>query len=252
MFYLIGIGLKPKQLTIEALEIIKNSDQVFLENYTSEYSQGLLQEFESLIERKIKVLGREEIETGFESALLSAKKNNICLLIFGNALTATTHVQLLLDAKEKNIKYKIIPGISITNTIAESGLDEYKFGRTITICYHEKDFEPETFYDQLKQNQKIGLHTLCLLDIKKDEKPKRLMNCKEGIEILEKIMNKRKEKQDLEYIALIGMSGDKQKIIFGKEKIFQSEDIKNIFPQTIIIPGKINEKENETIKKLLN
>ena len=31
MFYLVGIGLNPKQMTLEAQEILKNCDQVFLE-----------------------------------------------------------------------------------------------------------------------------------------------------------------------------------------------------------------------------
>ena len=84
MFYLIGIGLTPKQLTIEAIEILKKCDQIFLENYTSEYSQGFLSELEELIGKKFKVFGRTEIETGFESALLSAKKNNVGLMVFGN------------------------------------------------------------------------------------------------------------------------------------------------------------------------
>ena len=50
-------------------------------------------------------------------------------------------------------------------------------------------------YDQIKDNQKNGLHTICLLDIKKDEEPERMMNCKEAIEILEKISKKRNEEK---------------------------------------------------------
>jgi diphthine synthase len=250
MLYLVGIGLVPKHLTLEVLEILKDCDQRFLEGYTSEYSAGRLKELENTIGKKFKLLGREEIETGFESALLSAKKNKIALMVFGNALTATTHIQLLLDAKEKGIKYKIIPGISITNTIAESGLDEYKFGRTVTICYHIKNFEPDSFYDQIKENQKIGLHTLCLLDIKKDEKPQRLMNCIEAIEVLEKIALKKNEKIKFEYVALIGMASPKQQIIFGRENIIKSKSILEYFPQSLIAIGKTNEKEKEALEKL--
>jgi diphthine methyl ester synthase len=250
MFYLIGIGLKPKQMTLEALETLKACDQLFLEGYTSEYSEGLLRELEVLIGKKFKLLGREGVEQEFESALMSAKKNDIALMIFGNALTATTHLQLLLDAKEQGIKYKVIPGISITNTIAETGLDEYKFGRIITLCYHTENFEPDSFYEQIKENQKIGLHTLALLDIKKDEKPQRMMNCKEAIDLLEKIASKKGEKVDWEFIGLIGMASEKQKIIIGKEKIFASEKINELFPQSLIILGKTNEKEKEALENL--
>ena len=250
MLYLVGIGLKPKHLTLEALETLKLCDQIFLESYTSEYSEGTNNELEEMIGKKVLSLGRIGVEQQFESALLSAKKNNIGLMIFGNALTATTHLQVLLDAKEKGIKYIVIPGISITNTIAETGLDEYKFGRTITVCYHEKGFEPESFYDQLIENKKIGLHTLCLLDIKKDEKPERLMNCKEGIEILEKIKIKREANYEFDYLALLGMANKNQKIIIGKENICKSEDVKKLYPQSLIVLGKTNDKEKEALKTL--
>ena len=250
MLYLVGIGLKPAHLTLEALDILKNCDQVFLESYTSEYSEGANKELEEMIEKKFLVLGRIGVEQQFESALLSAKKNNIALMIFGNALTATTHLQVLLDAKEAGIKYKVIPGISITNVIAESGIDEYKFGRTVTLCYHEKGFEPESFYDQLMKNKEIGLHTLCLLDIKKDEKPERLMNCIEAIDLLEKIKDKRNNSQEFRYIALLGMSNDDQKIIVGKENIANSQEIKELYPQSLIVLGKTNEKEEEALQNL--
>ncbi|MFA6064307.1 MAG: diphthine synthase [archaeon] len=250
MLYLIGIGLKPSHLTLEALECIKKSDQAFLEVYTSQYSEGLLKELRDLTGKDIKEINRTDVEENFTSALTSANKNNICLLVFGNPLTATTHIQLLLDAKEAGIKYKVIPGISITNMIAESGLDEYKFGRTVTICYHLPNFEPDSFYTQIKENQKMGLHTLCLLDIKKDQPQQRLMNSVEAIEVLEKIMLKKKQKDKFLYIALLGMGSEKQKILVGRKMIFTSKEIHEVYPQSMIIPGKMNEKEKEIVKKL--
>jgi len=250
MLYLVGIGLKPAHLTLEALEILKSCDQVFLEAYTSEYAQGFVDDLKAMIGKDFKILGRKEVEEQFESAMLSATKNKMALMIFGNALTATTHLQILLDAKEKEIKTKVIPGISITNLIAETGLDEYKFGRIVTICYHTPDFEPESFYDQIKENQKMGLHTLCLLDIKKDVEPKRLMSCEEAICVLESIAAKRKENPDWNYIGLLGMSSEKQSTLVGKENILSFKELHDIYPQSMIIPGKMNEKENEALNTL--
>jgi len=252
MLYLIGLGLKPSHLTLEAIDTIKSCDSVFVEVYTSQYAQGFINELKEMVGKPIMELNREGIEQNFESALISATKNNIGLLIFGNPLTATTHIQLMLDAKEKGIKYKVIPGISITNMVAESGLDEYKFGRTITVCYHIVGFEPESFYDQIKENQKMGLHTLCLLDIKKDQMPQKMMNSIEGIQVLEKIAKKREEHNTWKYIALLGMSSEKQKIIAGREEIFASKEIYELFPQTLIVCGKLNEKEKEVLEKLHN
>lgn len=252
MIYLIGLGLKPSHLTLEAIQTIKSCDSVFVEVYTSQYAEGFIKELRELTGKNIMELNRNEIEQNFESALLSANKNNVGLLIFGNPLTATTHIQVLLDAKEKGIKYKVIPGISITNMVAESGLDEYKFGRTITICYHIPGFEPESFYDQINENQKMGLHTLALLDIKKDQMPQKMMNSKEAIEVLEKIAEKRGEHNNFKYIALMGMGSEKQKIIAGREEIINSKEIYELFPQTLIIAGKMNEKEKEVLDSLHN
>ncbi|MEI7961413.1 MAG: diphthine synthase [archaeon] len=250
MLYLIGIGLKPSHITLEALDAIKDCTQIFLEEYTSIYSEGFTKDLNQILMRDVIGLGRKEVEEGFSSALLSSRRNNIALLVFGNPLTATTHLQLLLDAKENGVKVKIIPGISITNTIAETGLDEYKFGRTVTICYHSEGYEPESFFDQIKENQKIGLHTLCLLDIKRDGKQKRLMNCKEAIEVLEKISNKREQNNNFEYLGLFGMASEKQKILFEKEKILTFKEIYDVYPQSLIVLGKTNEKENEALNTL--
>jgi len=250
MLYLIGLGLRPEHITLAAIESIKECDSVFLEEYTSEYSEGYSKELAAIIKRDVIGLGRKEVEEGFESALFSAKKNNIALLVFGNPLTATTHIQLLLDAKEHGIKYKVIPGISITNMIAETGLDEYKFGRIATICYHSHGYEPETFYHQIKENQKIGLHTLCLLDIKKDEKPKRLMNSIEAIDLLEYIAKKNGEKIEFTYVSMIGMASERQKIVYGEENIRNTKEICSVFPQSIIVIGKANEKELEALNNL--
>ncbi|MFA5763294.1 MAG: diphthine synthase [archaeon] len=248
MFYLIGIGLKPKHITLEAISAIKDCNEVYLEKYTSQYVEGENAKLEEIIGKKVVLINREEVEVDFENKIKECKEKNIALLIFGNALTATTHIQLLIDAKEAGIDYKVIPGISVTNTIAESGLDEYKFGRTVTICYHLPNFEPESFYDQILANQKLGLHTLCLLDIKKDQANEMMMNANEAIAILEKIKAKRNDENNFEYLALVGMTNSNQKIVFGKEKINKCKEVNEIFPQSLIVLGKANEKEMEAIK----
>ena len=43
------------------------------------------------------------------------------------------------------------------------------------------------------------------------------------------------------------MTNNNQKIVFGKEKILNCKEVKEIFPQSLIIPGKMNKKEIEAI-----
>lgn len=251
MFYLIGIGLKPEHITAEAVLAAKKCAKIFAEEYTSQYCEGALSELKKKIGgKKIEMVDREAVERGFDFSSDLIKKKNVALLVFGNPLTATTHIQLLIDAKEKKVETKVVPGISATNLVTKSGLDEYRFGRTVTICYHSENFEPNTFYEQIKQNQSIGLHTLCLLDIKKNCGEKRLMNCAEGIAVLEKIASSKNEKTNRAYVALLALGAEREKIIAGREEIEKAKETKKLFPQSLIVCGKLTAKEKEALEKL--
>ena len=84
-------------------------------------------------------------------------------------MVATTHNSLLQTAKEDGIKTKILHASSIFSAVCgASGLQIYKFGKTATITFWRKNFEPDSFVDLIVNNQKIGAHTLCLLDIDKE------------------------------------------------------------------------------------
>lgn len=251
MLYLVGLGLKPSHITHEAIDVLKSSAEVFVENYTSQYSEGELKEIESLIGKPVAVIGRQEVENGSAELLKKAlpKKSAVSLAVFGNPMNATTHLQILLDAHEQKIPVKIIPGISIFEYVAFTGLDRYKFGRTTTIVFHEQDYEPESFYDAIIANKEAGLHTLCLLDIKRDEN--RLMEIKHAISTLEAI-EERREKNVLGESILVGVAGAGSGA--QQMKAGTLEQVRNFnftsFPQSLIICGKLNEKEIEGLKLL--
>ena len=117
MFYLIGIGLKPGHLTAEAKQAIEKCSRVFLDTYTSAYAEGSVEDLKKLLGKDITELGRKGIEEGFRPIVEEAGKRgeDIALLVFGNALSATTHVQLLLDAKKLGFSARTIAGISVYN-----------------------------------------------------------------------------------------------------------------------------------------
>ena len=249
MFYLVGIGLKPEHLTLEAQNVLKECSEICLEQYTSQYSEGSFEFLEALLGRKIQLTDRHEIESNFKEKLEKAKSSNVALLVFGNPLTATTHVQLLLDCKILKVPFKVIPGISATNFIAHSGLQEYKFGRTVTIVMPGKNYAPESFYDLIKENQKSGLHSLCLLDIKQEKK--KLMSIKEAIEVLEKIEEKRKDslvKKAL-MVGIAAAGSSKMQLKAGTAKQLKAFGFHE-FPQCLIVCGSLSEKEKEALKAL--
>ncbi|MEK6941311.1 MAG: diphthine synthase [archaeon] len=245
MLYLIGAGLKPEHLTIEALEAIKKCDRVFLDTYTSMFSDGNLQELEKLAEKKVFLLARKNLEEESGELLSLAKSNNAALLVIGNPLTATTHIQLVLDAHSKRVQVQVIPGISITNFLAKTGLDEYRFGRTCTIPEHREGFEPESFYDFILANKKNGLHSLCLLDTGDG---KNFLSAAKAVEILEKIEKSRQEKPLAEstFVVLAGAGGKNEQILWGNLTKIRRTSIA-VYPQSLIVCGNLNEKEQEAL-----
>jgi diphthine synthase len=68
-------------------------------------------------------------------------------------------------------------------------LHNYKFGKSVTIPF-SSETPSETPYNVIADNRKLGLHTLCLLDI--DTEKKSYLSIQEALQILLKIEEKRK------------------------------------------------------------
>ena len=49
------------------------------------------------------------------------------------------------------------------NAIGACGLQLYTFGQTVSIVFFTETWRPDSFYDKIAANRKLGLHTLCLL-----------------------------------------------------------------------------------------
>lgn len=45
----------------------------------------------------------------------------------------------------------------------------YRFGEIVSVPFFTDTWRPYSFYEKIKKNREIGLHTLCLLDIKVKE-----------------------------------------------------------------------------------
>ncbi len=240
MFYIIGIGLTDNQLTIEAKNAIEACTQVFLDDYTNIFSQGKVKDLEKIILKKITCLNREELEQKKEYLKLGA-----CLLVIGNPFSATTHYSLIEELKNKKIKYKIIPGISIFNYRGCCGLYEYKFGKTVSIVYPEKNYFPKSFYSTILDNLKINAHTLCLLDIKVSEN--RFMSVKEACKILSEI-DVDKQLENKTCIQLSAMGSINEKIITFNFKDYNKLE-EHEKPQTLIICADLNEFESVSLNE---
>lgn len=245
MLYLIGLGLSDEQdLSLKGLKAAKSCDIIFLETYTCPFL-GSVKKLEKLVGKKIKVADRKLVEINSDEILKPAKNQNVALLIVGDVFSATTHIDLLLRAKEQNVKTEIIHNASVLTAIAETGLSLYKFGKIASIPFLVKGWQVDSPYDLLKENR--DAHTLFLLDLRPDEKV--FMNASQAIEFLLDVEKRRNEKvfsEDTECVIAAALGTKKQLIIYGKAKDVMKKKIKS-FPEVLIVPGKLHFVEQEAL-----
>lgn len=166
---LVGLGIGDERtLSLEGLDCLKSSENIFAESYTNLLPERTLARLEDLIGKKITLLAREAVE-GEKLLLDAASTKRIALAVPGDPMIATTHVSLLLAAKKRGIPTAIVHSSSILSAaIGESGLQAYKFGKMVTLAFWRENYKPMTAYNVIAENLARGLHTLLLLDI--DEK----------------------------------------------------------------------------------
>jgi diphthine synthase len=252
MLYLIGSGINGfGSMPIEGLEMLKKCDCCYIERYTNIISDGDIFELEKLSGKKIIELSRNDLETGFEKNILpKAVNDDVALIIVGDPLSATTHIEFLKECKEKNIKCKVIHASSIYSSLCETGLFVYKFGKSASIPYPENNYSPTSFFDIIENNWNNNAHTIVFLDIKKDLE--KYMSVNEGIKILLGISNDKKSffNKDSEVIGVSRLGYDNQIIKFGKAGDLLDYGFSGR-PQILIIP-KLGEIEREYVEYLYN
>ena len=227
MLYLIGLGLR-NNLSLETLEILKNCKKIYLENYTSILFGKL--------DLKVEKVDREFVES---YDVTKAKNKNIAFLIIGDVFSATTHISLFNDCKEKNVDVKVINNSSILTAIGITGLELYKFGKTASIPFDNENID--TPFKILEDNRKINAHTLFLLDL--DPVRGRFLKIKDAVKYLEK----RGFNGKIIGCARIGV--DDFVIKYGDCKKIKEEDFGEA-PYCLIIPSdKLHFMEENVLKK---
>ncbi|KAL9682495.1 hypothetical protein QQ045_014294 [Rhodiola kirilowii] len=174
MLYVIGLGLgDEKDITIRGLEVVKRCDKVYMEAYTSLLSFGLssngLSTLEAMYGKSITVADREMVEEKADEMLLEASTSDVAFLVVGDPFGATTHTDLVVRAKKMGIEVKVVHNASVMNAVGVCGLQLYRYGETISIPFFTETWRPDSFYEKIFRNRKLGLHTLCLLDIRVKE-----------------------------------------------------------------------------------
>ncbi len=247
----VGLGLHDERgVTVVGLEESKNADVVFAEFYTSALSEGSLQRLSASTGKRIELLDRAQVESG-EHILDLATSKKVVLLVAGDPMTATTHVELRLRAVAKGIRTRVVNGVSaLTAVPGLLGLQHYKFGRAVSLPIYKEGYSPTSPYDQIVGNLTRGLHTLVLLDI--DAENNKYMTANDGLRLLtdisRRVANPAITTETLgcvvaragspDCVVRAGRIGDLAGIDFGKPM------------HSIVVPGKLHFMELEALKAL--
>ncbi|RDX73980.1 putative diphthine methyl ester synthase [Mucuna pruriens] len=245
MLYIIGLGLGDEQdITLKGLEAVKKCNKVYMEAYTSLLSFGLsthgISNLEKLYGKSIILADREMVEEKAHEILSEAKDAHVAFLVVGDPFGATTHTDLVVRAKKMAIDVKIVHNASVMNAIGICGLQLYRYGETVSIPFFTETWRPDSFYEKIQRNREIGLHTLCLLDIRVKEptleslcrgrkayEPPRYMTINTAIEQLLEIVQARQESaytEDTECVGLARLGSEDQMIVAGTMKQLQLID----------------------------
>ena len=170
MLYLVGLGLSHEtDITVRGLETVRKCDRVYLEAYTSILMSTNHENLSKYYRKEIILADRDLVESGSDKILQGAGEVDVAFLVVGDPLGATTHTDLVLRARELNIEVEIIHNASIMNAVGACGLQLYQFGQTVSLVFFTDAWRPDSFYDKILENRRLGLHTLVLLDIKVKE-----------------------------------------------------------------------------------
>ena len=249
----IGMGLYSEtDISLRGLKKAKEVDAVFVDYYTSLMPGLSQQKLQELIGKRIHAVSRRDLEEEEGRKILETSKNGkAVMLVPGDPMIATTHVDLRIRAEKQGIRTSIIHGTSIISAaIGLSGLQNYKFGRSVTIPFTGSGVVSETPYNVIAENKNRGLHTLCFLDIKADEK--RYMTANQGLRTLFELENRKHQGVIVSDTLAVGIAraGSESPVIKADFALPLSKFDFGQPPHSLILPGKLHFMEAEALVTL--
>jgi diphthine synthase len=246
--FFVGLGLNDENgISLRGLEATRKADVVFIELYTNLLPDFSLKKFEELTGKKIISLSRRNLEEENGKIVLdAAKKRSVVLLVPGDPFVATTHISLRIAAEKRGIRTRIIHGASaISAVIGACGLHNYKFGKTVTVPFPEN--ASETPYNVIAQNKALGMHTLCLLDLKADEQ--RFLSVNDAVKSLLAVEEKRRKNVVTTETLVIGAAK-----VGNPSSVLKADRAERLLtynfggpPQSLIVPGELHFMEVEAL-----
>ena len=247
----VGMGLYDEtDISLKGLQALQACDRVFAELYTSQMNDTAIQRIEQQLGKPVKALTRQQTEDG-RIILDAACDKDVVFLVGGDPMIATTHVDLRIRAHQQGIPTRVIHCSSIVTAVPGLlGLQNYKFGRTTTLAYPEKNYFPTSPYEVIQQNQQMGLHTLVLLDIQAENQ--RFMTANEGLKLLLQMEEHHHASviTDDALACVVGRAGSDQPVI--KADVIGSLRKQDFGPplHALVVPGSLHFMEYDALVEL--
>ena len=247
---LIGLGLCDEQdISARGLEEIRLADTVFAEQYTSTLRDGALSALERISGKRIQLLERGDLEEG-TAVVDAAEQGCVALLVAGDPMTATTHVDIRLRAAERSIETVVVHASSVMTAVPGLlGLQHYKLGRVVTLPFKREGFSPTSPYELILDNMQRGLHSIVLLDIDSDSK--RFMTANEGLDLLLDMAERCEGERGLSggsLACVVARAGAPDCLLSaGSIDELRARDFGPPL-HTLVIPGKLHFMEQEALR----
>lgn len=261
---MVGLGLgDANDITIKGLETVKAADVVFLEAYTSFLINTSVEMLAEAYGKPVTVADRDMVESG--TVLEEATNKHVVLLVAGDVFGATTHSDLVIRCSELGIPCNVVHNASIINVVGCCGLQLYRFGQVISLCFWTDTWRPDSWYERLLSNRKAGIHTLLLLDIKVKEvsdenlargrniyEPPRYMTIKQALEQVLEVERCRKggavaEDGSTFAVGVARLGSSTQQITAGTMSQLLHVDFGGPL-HSLVIAGDVHECEMEHVK----
>ena len=191
-----------------------------------------------------------------------ARVSAVALMVVGDPLQATTHVDLETWCSESGVNFHVEPGISATSlAVSASGLQSYRFGRQVTIPYRYGEYLATSPLEMIGGNLSRGLHTLVLLDLDPSgmgvDRPTP-MKPKEAVSLIESMAEKCIEEEvggiftessirEWDGFLLSDLGTDSQRVLSGS--LGELSNAEGGLVHTLIIPANMSDNEKESFER---
>jgi len=241
MLTFIGLGLFDKtDVSEKGLRHIRAADRIFLDSYTSRLTGTTLRELEDYYRMPITPLFRQDVEQHPDELLAEAQERDVVFLCAGDPMVSTTHADLRMRAAARGIRTAIVHAASISSAVCGlSGLQNYRFGKSCSLPFPQKNWSPATPLDVILQNLSLRLHTLVYLDIQED----RFMTVPEGVALLERMAEERHAEIPL-YVGIARAGSDEPVVRAGSAEAIRAVDFGPPL-HILVIPAELHDMERE-------